>query len=84
MPRKITVNKGAEPCPKCKNTKQFTVYSSQVAEDFCEIWAECNCGYRPKGGEVEDVWGGTSVDNCYDAIAAWNDAILSLTPLNNQ
>lgn len=82
MARKIKVNKGAEPCPKCGNDKDFVVHSAQVAEDCCEIWATCKCGYKPDGNEIEDVWGGTGNDNCYDAMSVWNDCIRDLKVVN--
>lgn len=75
MSRSIVVNKGATPCPKCDNSKDFIIHSCQVAEDCCEIYAVCKCGYKPKDNEVEDVWGGTSDDNCIDAMSAWNDSL---------
>jgi hypothetical protein len=72
-----------KPCPKCGNNTEFTIRSEQCAEDCCEIWAECKCGYDPthyeesgSGNRVEDVWGGCDDGNCQNAIRfAWNDTI---------
>lgn len=71
------------PCPKCSNNTEFTIKSEQCAEDCCEIWAVCKCGYDPtsheeagSGNRVEDVWGGCSDDNCQTAIRfSWTDTI---------
>ncbi len=67
-------------CPKCNNNTKFRVKSEQVAEDMCEIWAVCVCGYDPTLyntlGRLEDVWGGTDDHQCQDAIIfTWNDVI---------
>jgi len=75
MPRKIKLKSGAEPCPECGNASEFTIHSQQVAEDGCEVYAVCKCGYRPRGAEYEDVWGGTGDDNCAMAMMCWNDAV---------
>lgn len=68
------------PCPKCGNNTVFTVHSEQCAEDYCEIWAVCKCGYCPAengGDRIEDVWGGCDDANCYDAVLyTWNDLII--------
>lgn len=81
MPRSIQLKEpGAEPCPRCGNTIHFVITSQQVAEDCCEVHAKCKCGYRPKNGEIEDVWGGTGDDNCIMAMSGWNDAIQSGEP----
>lgn len=82
MPRKIKYkeNKFIEPCPKCSNNTSFMVYSKQFAEDCCEIWADCECGYSPASIDyrykVEDIWGGVDDNNCMDAICySWNEPI---------
>jgi hypothetical protein len=67
---------GAEPCPHCGNKVEFKIVSMQVAEDCCEIWAECKCGYKPAFDGIEDVWGGCDDDNCINAInITWNDEL---------
>lgn len=84
---KYKENKFIKPCPKCGNNTDFKIHSEQVMEDGCEIWAECKCGYDPtsyenlgSGYRVEDVWGGTSDDNCQDAITlSWNECIEELS-----
>lgn len=63
------------PCPQCGNTTHFTIHSSQVAEDGCEIWAVCQCGHAPPSEHhLEDVWGGVDDTNVFAALACWNDA----------
>lgn len=72
-------------CPKCDNNTEFTIKSDYCAEDCCEIWAVCKCGYDPtqeegySGYRLEDVWGGVSDDNCQDALTlSWNETINSI------
>lgn len=86
MPRKVSIkpNDKVPACPKCGNATHFTVHSQQVAEDCCEVWAVCKCGFDPtennNGHRLEDVWGGTDDDNCINAIAiSWTDGINELT-----
>lgn len=49
------------PCPKCGNREHFVGMAQQVAEDCCEVWIVCACGYDPTDGNseyrMEDVWG---------------------------
>lgn len=69
--RLITIkpNPKVPKCPKCGNNTIFKCYSDYCAEDCCEIWATCNCGFEPSNGDrVEDVWGGVGDNNCIDAI----------------
>jgi len=76
--RKIKCKEGAdvEPCPKCGNKTEFTIHSDYCAEDCCEVWAVCKCGYETQDGErFEDVWGGCDDNNCVAAMACWNAAI---------
>lgn len=75
--RKIKLKEpGANPCPKCGNTIEFTIHSEQVSEDGCEIWASCKCGHTPASDwkdRIEDVWGGCDDENCIDALEhTWN------------
>ena len=80
---KYKQNKFIKPCPKCGNNTEFTIRSEQCAEDCCEVWAICKCGYDPtsyeeagSGNRIEDVWGGVDDANCQDAIRfAWNDTL---------
>jgi hypothetical protein len=67
-------------CPKCGNNTEFTVKSDYCAEDCCEIWVNCKCGYDPTAEKhalrIEDVWGGVNDDNCKAAIeVSWNEAL---------
>lgn len=85
-------NKVIALCPKCQNNTRFVVHSEQCAEDCCNIWAVCKCGYCPtefdSDAKIEDVWGGCDDDNCKDAIRfTWNEPIEELnqkTPTNEQ
>ena len=69
-------NNQITPCPKCGNNREFTARSMQVAEDYCEIWLECSCGFDPTAENtmlrVEDVWGSLDDDNIHFLIAEWN------------
>jgi DNA-directed RNA polymerase subunit M/transcription elongation factor TFIIS len=61
MARKINFkpNDVVEKCPKCGNNTAFTIHSQQVAEDYCNVWAVCKCGYdataEDTGNRIEDV-----------------------------
>ena len=71
-------------CPECKNNTKFKAHSSQVSEDCCEIWVECDCGFDPTAEKTEyryeDTWGGTDDNNVLMALTCWNDAILDTSP----
>lgn len=75
--REVKVTRGhIEPCPKCGNTTVFVIHSEQVAEDCCEVWAQCVCGHEPHGDDrLEDVWGGCGDDLCQTALLYWNDSM---------
>lgn len=81
MPRKFMLNKNDQitHCPECGNNTEFVAHSQQCAEDACEVWVVCRCGYDPTFNDVslrfEDVWGGTDEVNCRVALDCWNDAI---------
>ena len=81
---KLMENTDYTPCPKCGNNREFTAYSAQVAEDGCDVWVVCKCGYDPTAGEIgsryEDVWGGTDNGNVVMALECWNDAIREAKP----
>lgn len=53
MSRRIKLKDGSqvEKCPKCGNNIEFDIHSQQVAEDCCEIWASCVCGFDPTSHE---------------------------------
>lgn len=78
---KFKPNSQIQPCPKCGNKTEFTIHGEQVAEDGCEVWAVCKCGYDPTefafGFRLEDVWGGCGDDNCYSALRVWNEACIA-------
>lgn len=64
-----------EMCPKCGNKTRFTIVSQQVAEDCCEVFARCACGFdHGTDHAFEDVWGGCHDDNVRAAISCWNSA----------
>ena len=81
MPRRFLLNKNDQitPCPKCGNNTEFIAHSQQCAEDACEVWVVCKCGYDPtycnELFRFESVWGGTGEGNCRVALDCWNDAI---------
>lgn len=63
------------PCPNCGNNRYFTAKSMQVAEDCCDLWLECKCGYDPTVNttrRIEDVWGSLDNDNIHFLISEWN------------
>ena len=81
MPRRFILGKNEQirPCPRCGNNIEFVAYSQQCAEDCCEVWVDCKCGYDPTFNNgmfrFEDTWGGTDKGNCLVALDCWNDAI---------
>lgn len=84
MPRKIKMKPiGVETCPKCGNNTDFTIHSNQCAEDYCEVWATCKCGFDTPGNfRLESVMGGVDDDNCLSAVNCWNEYISSLQQPN--
>ena len=76
---KVKESIGITPCPRCRNTTDFTVRSAQVCEDGCEVWAVCKCGYDPTaercGYRQESVWGEIDRFTARTALDCWNDAI---------
>lgn len=81
MPRHFILreNDQVTECPQCGNNREFIGYSRQCAEDACEVYVVCKCGYDPTYGHsswrFEDVWGGTHDGNMLVALDCWNDAI---------
>lgn len=76
--RKISLRNSADviPCPRCGNATEFTIHSDRGGEDFCDVWAQCQCGHQSDPGYFfEDVWGGTHDANVAMAIQCWNDAM---------
>lgn len=64
------------PCPQCGNKTHFTIHSDQCAEDYCEVWAACQCGHQPSSADrLEDVMGGLDDENVLAAISCWNDSM---------
>ncbi|MVF55215.1 hypothetical protein D6U78_09965 [Vibrio cholerae] len=70
-------NKSQNLCPKCGNAHSFVGVSEQVAEDSCEIWVECICGFNPFEGNsghcIESVWGTLDNDYLLMALDSWNE-----------
>ena len=66
-------------CPKCENNIKFKAKANQVAEDLCNVWVECICGFDPTlentNYRYEDVWGEMSKDTINLALDCWNDGI---------
>jgi hypothetical protein len=65
------------PCPKCGNKTKFVAHGEQCAEDCCEIWVRCECGYDPSqdqmipsawGIRLEDVWGDLAPEKIHGAL----------------
>jgi hypothetical protein len=76
---KLSPNDTVAKCPKCGNNTEFEANSLQVAEDCCEVWVVCACGFDPtselSGSRYEDTWGGVDNANIRMALDCWNDAI---------
>lgn len=72
-------NSRIEKCPQCGNNTEFIAHSEQVAEDGCEVWVVCKCGYDPTqykiGHRLEDVWGTIDRDTIAIALDVWSDEI---------
>lgn len=79
-PFSLKENTQIEKCPKCGNNTEFTAKSEYCAEDCCEVWVVCKCGYDPTaykiGHKMEDVWGSLDKGNIYAALDIWNEEIL--------
>lgn len=81
--RKIQLksNNRVTPCPKCGNNTMFTVRAERCAEDCCDTWVVCVCGYDPTGeipgSRYENVWGEVDESAALVAFDCWNDAITS-------
>lgn len=75
----IKQNQVIKKCPKCGNNTSFVGRSEQVAEDICDVWVECKCGYDPTqykiGHRLEDVWGTIDNENLSLALDIWNEEI---------
>lgn len=72
--------RGIVPCPKCSNNTHFTIHSEQVAEDICDIWAACTCGFAPiigtTGNAIESIWGTIEERDMLEAVVyTWNDLL---------
>lgn len=81
-------NNTVTPCPKCGNNTVFDIHSEQCAEDCCDIWATCKCGYNPTSerhlDRIEDTWGSLNDDMCKGAVLyTWNEIIELNQPLNH-
>lgn len=81
MTRKFSIkSKVVPPCPECQNDRHFVARSEQVAEDLCEVWVTCHCGFDPTenrtGSRMEDVWGSVDPDNIVAAMAyCWTELL---------
>lgn len=73
----LKANTKRTPCPKCGNNTEFMAYSDYCAEDCCEVWVVCKCGYEATDASerFEDVWGGVNDENVFIALDCWDYAI---------
>ena len=63
-------------CPKCGNNHEFRYIVAQVAEDHCECFVTCECGYDPDPGDhIEDVWGSTDQGMIVSALKMWVELV---------
>jgi hypothetical protein len=68
------------PCPTCGNHRSFVARSDQVAEDLCEVWIICVCGFDPTAeateNRMEDVWGSLDPQTIWCALEnCWNEPL---------
>jgi predicted RNA-binding Zn-ribbon protein involved in translation (DUF1610 family) len=83
--RKLQFKQNAviSPCPECGNNTVFILKSCQCAEDLCETFVECECGYEPTayqpGNRYENVWGDIDATAAHMAMECWNDSIAPTT-----
>lgn len=62
-----------QPCPRCGNTTDFIANSERAAEDCCDCWISCTCGYAPdQEHRREDVWGSLDAANVSLLMQDWN------------
>lgn len=71
---------GVEPCPECKNRQHFIGEARQIAEDCCEVWVICVCGFDPTADNtadrMEDVWGSLDAGTLSCALEnCWNEPL---------
>lgn len=70
-PFNVAKEASVPPCPQCGNSVEFVARAQQVAEDLCEVWVICACGYDPTREHpdmrLEDVWG--TLDNATVTLA---------------
>ena len=76
----IKSNTSIAKCPKCGNNTSFVAHSFQFAEDCCNVWVTCRCGYDPSATNtshrMEDVWGSLDNDTIGTALRwCWHDVI---------
>jgi len=76
-------------CPRCGNNTSFVAHSAQVAEDCCDVWVVCRCGFDPTaektGSRVEDVWGSLDNDTIQTALRwSWNDLLAAAPAAQDQ
>lgn len=67
-------------CPECGNNTHFVLHAERCAEDLCETFVVCVCGYDPtgdSGDRYENVWGEMDKEAATVAFDCWNEAIAS-------
>ena len=86
--RRFELRKNAtvDACPKCGNNTEFTGHSERCAEDCCEVWVVCKCGFDPTAERpdqrLEDTWGGLDNARLHVALHCWNESLRSNAQLS--
>ena len=80
MERKFNLKENTKvtPCPKCGNNTHFTLRADRCAEDLCETFVSCKCGYEATGSggdRYENVWGEMDNSAALVALDCWNEAL---------
>lgn len=74
----LAANDRVRPCPRCENNTAFLLRSERCAEDLCETFVVCSCGFEPTGpmgDRYENVWGEIDNSAALVALDCWNEAI---------
>ena len=81
MKRKIELsqNDKISRCPECGNNTNFTLHAERCAEDSCETFVVCACGFDPTAAytshRYENIWGEIDKEAATVALACWNESI---------
>lgn len=77
---RLKENDQITPCPKCGNNTHFVLHAERCAEDLCETFVVCQCGYEPTDGSgerYENIWGDMDQHAASVALVCWNEALAS-------